>query len=195
MRKTSISLISFCILFSCQIMALDIVESAEEFYANRSSEQKFADYLNNTVLLPGGISLSKDKLDEIAEKTRPRDQKSLVVEIENSIFESKTIKYTTDIALASSLFYTLVEAEDDKKKHYLVGAVIGGTMTELAKIYFKGDEHQKIKSFLVGAGSAILAGVLKEVYDSKGHGTVDAMDAVYTAVPGALIALRFNIDI
>lgn len=38
-------------------------------------------------------------------------------------------------------------------------------------------------------GASVILGIAKEVYDSRGHGTVEVLDAVATAVGGAVGAV------
>lgn len=111
------------------------------------------------------------------------------------VADSKISNYGLTAAMVAGSYITYINAEDDKKKHFIVGALVGGVATTLARVYFKGDDYADLKSFLVGAGSALLIGTLKEIYDSTGRGTVDTMDAVYTALPGAAVALRIAIPL
>jgi len=97
-----------------------------------------------------------------------------------------------DGSMLSSMYYTYQDAEDDKKKHFLVGTVVGGTAMTVAKLYFKNDENSDLKAFIAGTSAALLAGLLKEAYDATGRGNVDAMDAVYTAVPGAALSFKLS---
>lgn len=63
----------------------------------------------------------------------------------------------------------------DKQKHLAVGFMIS-----LLALWFN--------PFVV-FGLVLLAGIGKEVYDSFGNGTVDVMDAVFTAVGGLPLCL------
>lgn len=76
----------------------------------------------------------------------------------------------------------------DKRKHFIVGAIIALVVGVLF-------------GALVGFIAGSLAGAIKEWWDSKGHGTVELMDFVFTvigALCGALVALMicalFNIN-
>lgn len=78
--------------------------------------------------------------------------------------------------------------QPDKRKHFYVGFVIA----LVVGILF---------GALVGFIAGSLAGAIKEWWDSKGHGTVELMDFVFTvigALCGALVALMicalFNIN-
>lgn len=64
--------------------------------------------------------------------------------------------------------------QPDKRKHFIVGFLI----SLVVGIFLP------IVGFLV----ALAAGAFKELWDSKGHGTVEVMDFVFTAI-GALCAL------
>ena len=78
--------------------------------------------------------------------------------------------------------------QPDKRKHFIVGAIITLVVGVLFGALF---------GFIAGS----LAGIVKEWRDSKGHGTVELMDFVFTvigALCGALVALMicalFNIN-
>lgn len=69
--------------------------------------------------------------------------------------------------------------QPDKRKHFYVGFVIALVVGVLF-------------GALVGFVAGSLAGAIKEWWDSKGHGTVELMDFIFTmigALCGALIAL------
>ncbi|EQC44035.1 hypothetical protein [Bacteriovorax sp. Seq25_V] len=107
-----------------------------------------------------------------------------------SLFDEPAFQTSLNIALVATVLHTTLQAPEDKKKHALVGAVIGLGATKLCEKIYNGDDNRLICA-LTGAGAALLAGLGKEVYDSGGRGNVDAMDAVYTFVPGALISFKF----
>lgn len=78
--------------------------------------------------------------------------------------------------------------QPDKRKHFYVGFVIALVVGVLF-------------GALVGFVAGSLAGAIKEWWDSKGHGTVELMDFIFTmigALCGALVALMicalFNIN-
>lgn len=78
--------------------------------------------------------------------------------------------------------------QPDKRKHFYVGFVIALVVGVLF-------------GALVGFVAGSLAGAIKEWWDSKGHGTVELMDFIFTmigALCGALVALivcvLFNIN-
>lgn len=69
--------------------------------------------------------------------------------------------------------------QPDKRKHFYVGFVIALVVGVLF-------------GALVGLVAGSLAGAIKEWWDSKGHGTVELMDFIFTmigALCGALVAL------
>lgn len=69
--------------------------------------------------------------------------------------------------------------QPDKRKHFIVGALISFVVGILIAPWV---------GFVVGC----LAAILKEWWDSKGHGTVEVMDALFTifgAAFGALFAI------
>lgn len=69
--------------------------------------------------------------------------------------------------------------QPDKRKHFYVGFVIALVVSVLF-------------GALVGFVAGSLAGAIKEWWDSKGHGTVELMDFIFTmigALCGALVAL------
>lgn len=79
------------------------------------------------------------------------------------------------------IWENLAEAakQPDKRKHFYVGFVIALVVGVLF-------------GALVGFVAGSLAGAIKEWWDSKGHGTVELMDFIFTmigALCGALVAL------
>lgn len=108
---------------------------------------------------------------------------------ENPFVEPKA---TTKIALwwydvrdfitdtASLIKYGFTQA--DKRTHFVVGMVISWVFGMLWHII--GLPMPCLFGFLVGA----MAGIVKEWWDSKGHGTVEVMDFVFTAF-GAFLAM------
>ena len=69
--------------------------------------------------------------------------------------------------------------EPDKKKHFIAGFVISAIVGFLLVPW-------------VGFATGCIAGILKEWWDSKGHGTADVMDAIFTFL-GAFTALPFTL--
>lgn len=84
------------------------------------------------------------------------------------------------------------QIQPDKVKHFVAGAVIGGT-TQFLTYKATGNKNT---AFLVGFGMGTLAGISKEIYDKKsGKGVPSKADAIYTSA-GALsvgFTLRFTI--
>lgn len=109
---------------------------------------------------------------------------------QKSFFDDKLYKTALDASLVAALLHVTLQAENDKKKHALVGSLIGFGATKLCQKLYQAKDNRLICA-LTGAGAALLAGIGKEYYDRGGRGTVDAMDAVYTFVPGALISFKF----
>ena len=66
--------------------------------------------------------------------------------------------------------------QPDKRKHFVVGALIAFVVGLLIAPW-------------VGFIAGILAAILKEWWDSKGHGTVEVMDALFTILGAAFGAL------
>ncbi|MDV7271411.1 hypothetical protein RYZ20_10915 [Thioclava sp. A2] len=64
----------------------------------------------------------------------------------------------------------------DKVGHFAVGALIATGVGGLT-------------GWPIGFGLAVTAGLLKEAWDSEGHGHVEAMDFVATAAGGVLGAV------
>lgn len=69
--------------------------------------------------------------------------------------------------------------QPDKRKHFIVGMLISLVIGSLL-------------GWWCGFLAAIIAGVVKEWWDSKGHGAVEAMDVVFT-VMGATSAIPLSI--
>ena len=67
----------------------------------------------------------------------------------------------------------------DKRKHLYVGIVIGLVFGCLFGVS-------------IGFAAGCLAGAIKEWWDSKGHGTVEIMDFIFTAI-GALCGACLSI--
>ena len=67
--------------------------------------------------------------------------------------------------------------QPDKRKHFIAGFVISLLVGSFIP--------------LLGVIVAMLAGAVKEWWDSRGHGTVEALDFIFTSF-GALVALPFS---
>ena len=68
----------------------------------------------------------------------------------------------------------------DKRKHYKVGATIG-LIVGVISAFYVGLTWGALIGFIAGC----IAGAIKEWWDSKGHGTVELMDFVFTAMGAA----------
>lgn len=81
----------------------------------------------------------------------------------------------------AEIWKSLVNAtkQPDKRKHFVVGFAISLVLGSLLGWWV---------GFLVGS----LAGIIKEWWDSKGHGTVEAMDAIFTML-GAACAIPLSV--
>ncbi|MCM1543685.1 MAG: hypothetical protein NC110_00140 [Ruminococcus sp.] len=79
----------------------------------------------------------------------------------------------------TAMFKSLVSAskEADKRKHFFVGAIISLLWGCLIP--------------LLGFAFGCIAGAIKEWWDSKGHGTVELMDFVFTCI-GAAFGLALS---
>lgn len=106
-----------------------------------------------------------------------------------SILDNSLFQRAVDISLATTIAHTLLQADKDKQKHAIVGALISAGAVKICEKILGGKDNRLICA-LTGSGAALFAGIAKEVYDSKGHGTVDAKDAIYTFVPGALVSFK-----
>lgn len=76
--------------------------------------------------------------------------------------------YITAVTLGMAAL-TLSGCAQDKQMHFAAGAATSGVVR-----YFT-------DSPLASCGAAMGLGIAKEVYDSMGHGNVEAMDALATA--------------
>lgn len=84
----------------------------------------------------------------------------------------------TFMALSASDFIA-----QDKQKHAIAGLITYGGCIFIGQILKKQDVTDSVNSKTCVLASVAI-GVAKEVYDGRGYGTVDSMDAVATfAVP------------
>lgn len=85
--------------------------------------------------------------------------------------------------------------QNDKVLHAIVGSLIASSSAAIA---YYGFDVSKNKSFWIGVASGIIAGILKEVYDShhRDKHTVDSQDAVATGIGGVTGAfmIRFKFE-
>lgn len=90
------------------------------------------------------------------------------------------------------LFTTFATAQiqHDKVLHFGTGAVIGSTAYFIAYDITK----SKNKAFMASIGSSLLAGLAKELYDSRKGGTgFDNNDLLATGLGGLTIGITINI--
>ena len=94
---------------------------------------------------------------------------------------------TLVLSLNAEEFYL----QPDKQKHFIGSMAIGSVATGIARYY----GSNKVEAMVIGIGSALLVGVLKEAVDGKGYGTEDIGD-VYAdtlgSIAGSVIATNFS---
>lgn len=81
--------------------------------------------------------------------------------------------------------------QNDKQKHIAGSAVIGMTAAGIARHY----ECSKLESFLIGVGSAVIIGWVKEVADGHGlgHRDIDDIDAdMVGGIAGSAVSSQFS---
>ena len=77
-------------------------------------------------------------------------------------------------------------------KRQVAGALVGGSSSYLASMYFKGTENSLVKTIIVGSLASLSSGLLKEVYDVRQGNKADPMDVVYTTVSGVALSMSFT---
>ncbi|MEQ1665596.1 MAG: hypothetical protein ABL927_09500, partial [Bdellovibrionales bacterium] len=96
--------------------------------------------------------------------------------------------------LVSGVVMTTGTSDDrDKLLHATVGSIIGGLVTYIAR---ENMDMSETKSFWVGSLAAVLAGALKELYDSKhpDNHTADIRDFIATSIGGLIGAGMIQIS-
>jgi hypothetical protein len=96
--------------------------------------------------------------------------------------------------LVSGVAMKIVASDErDKLLHATVGSIIGGLVTYLAR---ENMGMSETKSFWVGSLTAVLAGALKELYDSKhpANQTADIRDFIATSIGGFIGAGMIQIS-
>jgi len=78
--------------------------------------------------------------------------------------------------------------QPDKIKHYVAGASISALSYSLVA---KNVSHRD--ALLISFASGVVAGVAKEIYDSKGNGTPDVNDAIATALGSFTFTVTINL--
>jgi len=74
------------------------------------------------------------------------------------------------------------DSNNGHTEHFITGLAIGGVTSYL--VYRKTDD--KLKSWLVGSGAAILAGLTKELIDPSIGGVRSVEDLGYSALGGVI---------
>ena len=72
--------------------------------------------------------------------------------------------------------------DNGNSKHFIAGIVIGGVTAYF--VYKK--SNNKVKSWAIGTGAAVLVGLAKEVIDSAGGKNFSGEDLGYTSLGGAI---------
>ena len=97
------------------------------------------------------------------------------------------LAYQTAIANETSFW-----RQKDKRMHFAVSAVIATSTTA----YARNEGYDKVESFLIGFGTTVLVGLIKEGIDGRrknGHQESDDMKAnILGAMSGALISTQFE---
>ena len=81
--------------------------------------------------------------------------------------------------------------DSDKAKHFLVSATIAGSITAIARH----NDSNEVEAFLIGFGSTVLLGYIKERIDKRTNGTPERNDTyanILGAGTGALIATQWE---
>ncbi len=173
-------------------LSLNLTISAEEIdfreaktLYERDLDNESMSYEDEVVLSAGGVDVRREDL-QLSDSSNIHH-----LDASNTILYTENIQMAINTALAVTLVHSVFSAEPDKRKHAIYGTLIGyGAKKICENFIFK--KNNKITCALTGAGAALLAGIVKELYDSTGRGNVDAMDAVYTFVPGALISFSYR---
>lgn len=84
--------------------------------------------------------------------------------------------------------------QEDKQTHFIVGVAISGFATifmlTITGIVLKCPVNYSLFiSLSIGLLCSFLAGLLKEIFDSFGYGTVDIYDALFTAFGGIVFTI------
>jgi len=79
--------------------------------------------------------------------------------------------------------------QNDKIKHYVAGASISAISYSIVA-----PRVSHRDALLISFASGVLAGVAKEIYDSKGNGTPDVNDAIATALGSFTFTVTINLQ-
>jgi hypothetical protein len=71
--------------------------------------------------------------------------------------------------------------QQDKIKHFIAGTITSAFVYLITL------------NLALAIGASALLGIAKEVYDSRGHGTVEVADAVATALGGVVVAVLMRV--
>ena len=69
----------------------------------------------------------------------------------------------------------------DKLLHFVAGLIASAVV------------YLIFENLTLAIGASVILGIAQEVYDSRGHGTVEVLDAVATAVGGAVGAVIIRV--
>ncbi len=175
------------------ILTLSLNSFASEiiFEAPKLEDYTSVPSYEDELITVGGVEVSRKQLREYSglDEINPNCYKV----IDNkTIFDNKTVQFAVNGALAAAAIHTaLLDDRPDLQKHFLVGAAIGGGATYACQKIFVGDDN-KIYCMIAGSLVGALAAGAKEYRDSKGHGTPDVKDFVYTAIPAILVSIKVS---
>lgn len=98
-----------------------------------------------------------------------------------------------DFAVIAGIYLVGKKMPKDKRYHLYAGALTGRVASIWcgARSGHKTVTERRKRQFLCSFGAASVVGVMKEVYDSTGRGTVDFKDAVVTGLGGAAMGVRY----
>lgn len=69
----------------------------------------------------------------------------------------------------------------DKLLHFVAGSICSAVVYLITR------------NLTFAIGASVILGIAKEVYDSRGHGTVEVLDAVATALGGVVVAVLMRV--
>jgi len=173
----------------CIITSLTAYAEEFRFQADYKNLLAETNSYEDEVIEVGSTKITRKKLSEYAGINQTEINCDL--NKDTTFLQNEVFQQSVNISLVAAVLHTYFQAESDKKKHFLAGALIAAGTTKLCEKIIDGGKDSVVCA-LSGAGAALIAGLLKEAYDSTGRGNVDAMDAVYTFVPGALVSFRLS---
>jgi VanZ family protein len=103
------------------------------------------------------------------------------------------MKILLSLMLAISLFANDIDfMENDKQKHIAVSSAIGVIATGTARHY----GSNKFEAFMIGVGTSLVVGILKEAYDRTKPNHTEDINDVYAdsigGVVGSAISTQFS---